>query len=53
MNTVRRKQLVGEIVELKDSFRIYAKDGLYYITEDREKAFEIADSLLKGKEVKL
>lgn len=53
MRTVKYKQLIGEIVELKDSFRIYAETGLFYITKQKEKAFEIADALLKGQEVNL
>jgi len=53
MRTIRYKQLTGEIVALKDSFRIYGENGLYYITRDKQKAFEIADALLKGNEPKL
>lgn len=53
MRTVRYKQLLGEIVELKDSIRIYGENGLYYITTCKEKAFEIADALLTGKEIKI
>ncbi len=48
MRAMRFKQLLGEIVELRDSFRIYGEDGLYYITRDKEKAFQIAHDLLKG-----
>ena len=53
MRTVRYKQLVGEIVELKNSFRIYAENGLFYITHAKFRALEIADAILKGKEVNL
>ncbi len=53
MRTIRYKQLIGEIVELKDSFRIYGENGLYYITKSKDKAFEIATALIKGHEVKL
>ena len=48
MKTIKRKQLVGEIVELKDSFRIYGHDGIYFITTCKEEAFKIAHSLLKA-----
>ncbi len=53
MRTIRYKQLLGEIVQLKDSFRIYGENGIYYITKDQNKAFEIAHALLTNQEVKL
>lgn len=43
---VRYKQLLGEVVELKDHFRIYGKDGIFYITDTKEEAIKVATKLL-------
>lgn len=52
MKTIKRKQLVGEIVRLENHYRIYGNEGIFYITTNNEEAYRIATCLIREEEIK-